>query len=277
MPSSSPRATSPNVDDVLSSWVLDALRRVMGFEDMRNTILSYFLKNTEDVVLGRTFGMENTETEVVKYLKKITGKTLSNKKYLLFTASNQASQGETHYQAFVVDYVSKKLWVIDPASVEGKQGIYDAYVATLTIMPFFKKLGWKTGFVKLTNACQSTTDDIFCQTWSLWLLIKFINILLHDKPKTITISKSLFVRYRRLLRFYKECIDVPGVCEELRRTYQETIQTSEYLVQGEKTKKGKDKVVKYYLSYDPCAQVRAMNEMDLMTEAQRSMSPLYSV
>ena len=178
--------------------------------------------------------------------------------------------GETHYQTFVVDYDKKQLWAIDPASKMGKEGIYSAYVATDVIMPFFKEKGWETSFVKLRNACQTTMDDIFCQTWSLWLQSKFLRLLLEgNEALVISIPKSLITRYKNLLTFYQESLQIPSVCKELKTTYQETIQTSPELVKG-LDKKAKDEIIQHYLSFDPCKQVKTMNAWDLMTDEQRN-------
>lgn len=256
-------------DDVLSSWILFALRKVFGYEDIRNMILKKLIKDKKEIVFGKTFGAENTETQLKTYLKKIV-KSKTKKKYLLFTASNQAFEGETHYQTFVVDYDKKHLWVIDPASKMGKEGIYSAYVATDTIMPFFREKGWEARFVELRNACQTTLDDIFCQTWSLWLQSKFIHLLLEGKKSlVISIPKPLTTRYKDLLKFYQECLQIPSVCRELKVTYQETIQTSPELVKG-LDKQTRTKLIQHYLSFDPCRQIKDMNEYDLMTEEQRN-------
>lgn len=260
------RKTAPMLDEILSSWVLDSLRKVIGYEDIRNIILQTMVPN-KHVIYGKTFGSENTQKQLNMYLKKITTKTPPSQRYLLFTASNQAYQGETHYQTFVMDYSTKELWVIDPASVMGKEGIYKAYVATDTIIPFFHEKGWKTAFVKLTRACQSTSDDVFCQTWSIWLQIRFINRLLQKKSKTLSIPASLRTRYKELLRFYKKCIVIPDVCKELTITYRDTIKTSPILVKGHTLHKAKE-IIRYYLSFDPCQEALTMNEMDLMTIEQ---------
>lgn len=277
---SSPRATSPNLgDDVLSSWVLDALQRIMGVGDIRNKILTWFIRNHDDVEFGKTFGMESTDTNIRKYLDKMVSH-IPKKRWTIFTASNKAYQGETHYQTFVADHDNKRLWMIDPASFDGKEGIYSAYVAKLTIAPYLQKKGWKASFVKLTNPCQSTRDDVFCQTWSLWLVIRLMDLLLRNPNGSVMIipvSPSLFVRYRALLRFFKECLrNVDGVCTELTTTYRDTIKTSPELVEGESTIRAKNNLIKQYLSFDPCECVQNMNEMDLMTEEQRAMSPVPS-
>lgn len=264
------RKMRPALDDVLSSWLLDALRKVFGYEDIRNIILRSMVRNNR-VSYGKTFGIEHTEKQLLTYLKKILNKPPEKTDYLLFTASNEAYMGETHYQTFIVDYTKKHLWAIDPASVRGKEGIYAAYVSLDTVMPFFQKTGWKTSFVELTHACQKTEDDIFCQTWSLWLQVRFIrSLLLKKKTKTLTIPSSLLTRYRDLLKFYKECIAIPEVCKEFATTYQDTIKTSPELVEGQKTKRAKNTVIRHYLLFDPCKEVLRMNEMDLMTEDQRN-------
>lgn len=256
----------PNLDDVLSSWVLDALRRVFGYEDIRNLILQ--AKLGDKVAYGRTFGAEHKVRQLRDYLKKLL--VPGEHRLLLFTASNRALLGETHYQGFVVDYQKKHLWVVDPASVRGGDGIYASYVARDVIMPFFQAQGWETGFVRLSNACQATTDDVFCQTWSLWLMVRVARQLLSKKKlTTISVPKKLIIRYRALLRFYKEGLKVDGVCEELQATHRDTIRRSSALVAHLPTKKEKDTVRKYYLAIDPCVEVVRMNEMDLMTEDQR--------
>lgn len=263
-------AISPTMDDVLSSWVLDALRKTYGYGDIRNKILEHFIKNNKIVAYGKTFGVENTESQLKKYLAEIT-ETKTNANYLLFTASNKPYLGETHYQTFVLDFITKQLWVIDPASVMGRSGIYASFVATETIIPFFKSLKWKTSFVQLTNPCQTTMDDIFCQTWSLYLQIQLTKQLIDNvkNVSVIVVPKSLRSRYRNLNKFYKDTIGISGICKELKETYKETIKTSPYLILGKKTKKEQKDVIQYFLSIDPCVKVKKMNELDLMTEAQR--------
>lgn len=262
-------ATKPILEDVLSSWVLDALRRVMGYEDIRNIILRSKISH-KGVIFGKTFGIEHTEKQLGNYLKKLTTRTPPSHQYLLFTASNQAYQGETHYQSFVVDYTKKKVWILDPASVMGKEGIYAAYVARDTVLPFFQKKGWDTAFVKLTKPCQSSEDDIFCQTWSLWLQVRFLRMLLDkNKKHTLSVPSSLRTRYKDLLGFYKEVLALPEVCQELTATYRETIQASPALVRGVSATKAKE-IIRHYLSFDPCQEVMRMNELDLMTDEQRN-------
>lgn len=259
----------PVLEDVLSSWVLDALRRVFGYEDMRNLILR--AKLGKKVAYGKTFGAEHKVRQLKDYLKKVVVADDACR-LLLFTASNRALRGETHYQGFVVDYQKKQLWVVDPASVRGGEGIYASYVARDVVMPFFQAHGWETGFVRLSNACQATTDDVFCQTWSLWLMVRVARQLLSKKKlTTISVPKKLTLRYRALLRFYKEGLKVEGVCEELQATYRDTIRRSRVLVEHLPTKKEKDTVRRYYLAVDPCVEVVRMNEADLMTEDQRNV------
>lgn len=263
----------PKLDDVLSSWVLDALRRVFGYQDIRNMILQENIKN-KGVVYGRTFGAEHSKQQLQTYLKDIIDKKGGDEKYVLFTASNRAYRSETHYQTFVVDYDKKKVWAIDPASKMGEEGIYSSFATTDTIIPFFVKEGWDAGYVKLTNACQSTIDDVFCQTWSLWLQIKFMRALLNKKKKksgeegVLKVAKPLMDRYKQLLKFYKKSIAIPEVCQELKKTYLETMKNNRVLVAGLDPKEAKQ-VRMYYMGIDVCAQVLRMNELDLMTEEQR--------
>lgn len=259
-------------DEVMSSWVLHALREVLGYQDIRNMILRQYIKD-KHVDFGRTFGAEHTKKQLQTYLEELIKKG-DDEKYVLFTASNEAYRNETHYQTFIVDYGKKKLWAIDPASEMGQEGIYSSYAANEIIIPYFAGEGWKTGFVELTNACQSTVNDVFCQTWSLWLQIKFMRVLT-DKTRKIgplRIAKSLDRRYIQLLKFYKQIItDIPEVCNELKETFRHEIKTNKALIKGLNVKKAKE-VREYYINVDACEKVQKMNEFDLMTEEERILN-----
>lgn len=253
------------VDPVVASWVLDALRRVIGLEDVRNEILKKELKQSTKICYGKTFGSETKKKELMAYLESIVvGKTDCD--FLVMTATNFALAGETHYQVFILDYVHRHLWVIDPSSVKKTEGIYTPYISTLTIMPFFEDHGWTTEFVSLTHPCQTTYEDVFCQSWSLLLGIEFLKKLKKKDTTELKVFPSLTRRYSKLLKFYQQYL--PLYCEDLKEIYQQTIKTSRDLVKGIKDKKEKQKVIQYYLQFDPCEQLEAMKASDLMTEEQ---------
>jgi hypothetical protein len=258
------------IDEVLTSWVLDALRKVFGLEDIRQEILKYFIPKIyhTNILFGKTFGSDSKPTELKKYMESLLKK---QKRYILFTASNYAKDGETHYQTFVLDQSSKHLWILDPASVMGKTGIYQPYIATYDIIPFFSKNGYTTEFVKLRNACQTSEDDIFCQTWSLFLQIEFMKRYLKDDITQIIlpIPKSLYKRYKYLIAFYKKCAKhVESVCKDLQDIYSNEIKTSPYIVMGLKTIQQKRERRDYYYSFNPCKELMKMNEIDLMVDEQ---------
>lgn len=257
-----------NVNPIVGSWVLDALRRVMGLEDIRNDILHKQLKSYKHICYGKTFGSETKKTTLMQYLEEIIV-AKNDCQFLIMTATNMALRGETHYQVFIADYSNNKLWVIDPSSVKKKAGIYAPFIALETIMPFFKEKGWETDFVNLTNPCQTTEDDVFCQSWGLFLVLEVIPKLKKQQKDTsiqIQVPRSLMTRYKKLIGFYHKFL--PLLCEDLKETYQQTIKSSRDLVKEAKNKKEKEEIVRYYLQFDPCKELQSMNAIDLMTEEQ---------
>lgn len=264
------------VDDlVLTSWVLDAVRKVFGLQDRRREILKYFIPNQYHPLMdfGDTFGSESRDSDLHEYMMRLV--TIhSNKRLVLFTASNTAKHGETHYQTFVVDRESKRLWVIDPASVMGQPGIYQPYIAMNVVIPFFSEHGYVTEFVKMRYPCQSSTDDVFCQTWSLFLQIQFvITYLSATKSKRtsiiIPIPQSPRERYRYLIAFYKQScrhLGSSGLCRDLREIYDHSVSRSRYLVVGISDPSERKKIRAYFKAFDPCEELMKMNELDLMTE-----------
>lgn len=267
------RPNKGNIEDgVLVSWVLDAVRRVLGLEDIRKDILKYFIpvKYHDQITFGLTFGSEAKPKEIEKYLESLV--LSNNKKLILFTASNLALNSETHYQSFVLDPIHKHLFVIDPSSFMGQVGIYEPYVAMTVIVPFLKQFGFTSEFVKLSNPAQSTDDDIFCQTWSLFLQIQFMKSYLHSndhKVIILDISKSLRIRYKYLIAFYKSCLkNISNFCRDLNEIYIHEISKSKYLVVGIKSADERKLLRNYYKSFDPCMQLKKMNEIDLMSDDQ---------
>lgn len=253
-------------DEVLTSWILDAIRKVFGLEDIRKNVLKYFLPISlhTQIEFGKTFGSETKMTMLKKYLES---SLTCKKRLLLFTVSNMAKNQETHYQTFVLDLRYKHLWVIDPASVMGQTGIYQPFIANDTIIPFYKNKGFTTEFVKLKNPCQSTENDVFCQTWSLFLQIEFVKkyLEINDMNIILSIPKALRHRYKYLIAFYKKSVRyVDSVCIDLSDIYNYEISTSKYLVEGLATQQDKMNLRNYYKSFDPCKELLKMNEIDLI-------------
>lgn len=252
--------------DVVVSWVLYALRMTMGLDNVRRMILRKEIKDNRMVEIGRTFGTEDTEADLIGYLDGIV--RTHKKRYLLFTAMNIPDEDmQTHYQAFVVDYRNRSLYMIDPARrVRGQQGIYCAYVSENTIAPFFRTHGFSTTWVKTSHPCQTSIHDVFCQTWTLILQIHLMNHLLASSSDIIIpIPTSQMARYAILADFYKHCVsDIKGVCDEVATEYSDVILHNPDIYGGPKNKKQRATIRSRLLKINPCTTVADLAPKDLL-------------
>ena len=245
-------------------WLLLALREAMGDPEVRLAILQQELGNIQGVEYGKTFEYGFTLAQLQKYLQKIV--VPQGQQYHLFTAQNLPDKRsrETHYQTYIVDYGQKKLWVIDPARTPTGKGIYVPYISMDVIIPFFEQRGWTASFAPTTNACQRGLRDVFCQSWSLFLQIEFLKMLLtRGGIHTMQIPSKKEVRYHLLLDFYHRALQIPQVCQQVKISYDHLIRTHRDLVQGVDTPQEKKAIRQAYLKLDPCRLLLQMNVADL--------------
>ena len=230
--------------DAPISWALHALKNVLGYEDIRKKIIKKYYPDIDNAKYIRTFDATvsyNPTNYKEKYAEKINDilnycKSIMNLTgYVVFTATNieeyrdetQEKDNETHYQMFIVDNENHKLYAIDPALKPGnKKGIYVPQIALDIINPFFKKNGYKTQFVQLTNPAQTDNSeehaDVFCQSWTLYILFELLKKKHgHDfKDIDVNIPKDQLERYKILLQFYKNLLKtVPSIKKILNEEY----------------------------------------------------------
>ena len=202
---------SDELFDDMTSWILYSLREIMGFNDIREKIILDFCdKNNIQNVYRRIHTVNpfrSDDTEVITYCNYILQDNTAD--IYIFTGSNLPDpiSRETHYNIFVIIKSTRNVIVIDPASkrIERKgeydvvSGIYEPYLANQTIIPFFRQYGFKCNFLQLTHPAQISESDVFCQTWTIILLLSYLpqrNIL-------INIPKTQPKKYQLLLDFYK--------------------------------------------------------------------------
>jgi phosphoribosylaminoimidazole-succinocarboxamide synthase len=192
------------------------MRAIMEEEKVRNTILAEALPS--DIILGPTFTGEYSLIDVKAYTKSL----FTSPKIHLFTVSNRPDleTGETHFQTFV--YTNKTLYVGDPAykrvSTNGKienKGIYEAKIGNY-LMELATKNDVKTEWIRLTSPCQTSFDDVFCQTWSLLIQLEFVKNGF-NMPIEIPCAKDK--RYDILLDSYKELLKLPLIQKRLKEEY----------------------------------------------------------
>ena len=223
------------------SWILHAMKEVFGIEKIRKDIIKTFYHAVKNPKYIRTFDAfqqyekkpyTDKKNEIIDYCTSILG--LSH--YVVFTASNiqqNADDNETHYQTFLVDNRAKTLYVINPSrdlKTEHGYGIYEPEVAEKVLRPFFEAHGYKVQYIDLTHPAQVITDDVFCQTWSLYILLEILKHGVH----VVDIPKTQKGKYELLLGFYKTCLsEVPSVAKELQHEYAAAIKENKTMIEEE--------------------------------------------
>ena len=214
------------------SWLLHSLKILLGDESIRRYIILYYnpsLKNKSKKNI-RTFiafvkegtSRETKSQEITDYCETIYKK----KGLFVFTATNiqkNKFDNETHYQSFIVDNSKKTLFVVDPAydcKKENKTGIYMAEVANEVIMPFFRKKKYNIEFIDLSSPAQICEGDVFCQSWSLYILLQKLKNNEYTQNLQFEIPETQLDKYDMLLSFYKQLFtDITELHENLRIEY----------------------------------------------------------
>uniref|UniRef100_A0A6C0HU20 Ubiquitin-like protease family profile domain-containing protein n=1 Tax=viral metagenome TaxID=1070528 RepID=A0A6C0HU20_9ZZZZ len=291
MKSRKPMIVDEEYRDAAVSWVLHSIKDVLGLEDNRKEVIKRFIPNIPNEDHIRTFdayveyetgeedkkrkkekkgNKEQYDTNYELKLKEIRDyctEVMQLENYVVFTATNieefqeYGKDSETHYQTFIVDNIKKVLYVIDPAKKNGKEyGIYIPQVAIEIIMPFFREneKNYKTKFVKLKFPAQTNDSveeaDIFCQSWSLYILIEFLKDNNKDNLRDITINipESQKERYNILLKFFKDVFSsIPSLQSDLKRIFEREIQ------------EGKPDKYKKFINIDPYSLLMDMKTSEM--------------
>lgn len=219
------------------SWLLHSIKILLGDESIRRyIILQKFpnLKNklkkdirTFDPFVKKGKNRQDKYKEIEAYLEYII--TLND--IVVFTATNvqqHNKDNETHFQSFIVDNDNKKTYVIDPAFDKNEENFIGIYYAEIThdvIKPFLVSKGYTVTFVRLERPAQSTTNDVFCQSWSLLMLLDLLeNNNYNNENLEIEIPSKKILRYNKILRFYKDIFKtMPELQDNLQEEYNGSI------------------------------------------------------
>jgi hypothetical protein len=222
-----------NIRNIAVSWVLYSIRETIGLTIVRNTILKKQIqglgKYPDNIQYGKTFGQGDTFEDIYEMVSNFEG---SDKRYLIFTSNGQIVQKrnkrtryddsvlvESHYVSFIVDKQEMVVTMIDPSRKNGKIGIYNPYIG-LQLQPYFKKNGYKVEWLEMTTPCQINHHDVFCQSWTLFLVFKFMK---QGNKDNISISKKQSKKYKKLLEYFKNLAKFEIFKTELKISYLENI------------------------------------------------------
>jgi len=238
------------------SWTLHALKSLLGLKTVRNKIIKKFYPLIKNITKAETFDAFQSPEALVAYCAEI----MHYQPYVVFTASNQAeatAEPETHYQTFYLDNVTKHLYMIDPSRKNKADGIYTPFIARNTIQPFYEQQGYVCEFIEMTNPAQSSERDVFCQSWSLYILLNFLQDGLHAVP----IPRKQLERYTVLLNFYQVIItDIPSLKKELTKEYVSELEANKNLILTD----GTEADYQYLLTMDPVSLLWQMQAADML-------------
>jgi hypothetical protein len=224
-----------SIKDLSISWLLHSIKILLGDESIRRYIilndfpkLKHNLKKairTFDPFVKKGKTRQDKYNEIQKYLEYVIK---LKKDIVVFTATNvqqNDEDNETHYQTFIVDNDEKKVYAIDPAynkEVDDFIGIYYAEVTHEAIKPFLESKGYTFAFIPLSRPAQSTTNDVFCQSWSLLILLDMLHNNRYKEPNVeFKIPSKKADRYEMLLDFYKDIFinSMPELLDNLQEEY----------------------------------------------------------
>ena len=233
------------------SWLLHSIKILLGDESIRRYIIVQKFPNLKHQLKKdiRTFNpfvkkgktRQDKFKEIETYLEYIINLKNDN---VVFTATNvqqNDEDNETHFQTFIVDNINKKAYAIDPAYNKNEEdfiGIYYAEITHEVIKPFLESKGYDFKFVPLSRPAQSTTNDVFCQTWSLIILLDLLKTKKYLDPNMeYKVPSTQLNCYEMVLDFYKDIfIDcMPELLENLQEEYNGSIKEN-YETEEEKNK-----------------------------------------
>jgi len=246
--------------DISISWLLYSIRETIGMTIVRNTILKEKIEKNE-IFYGKTFGVGDTFEDIYEMVYDFEK---SNKRFLIFTSNGEivhrsekrikfsSEMIESHYVSFILDkyegdgrYCVSTVTIIDPSRNEGEIGIYNPYIG-ICLEPFFEKNGYKIFWIEMTSPCQINYHDVFCQSWTLYLLYELIKDTYTEK---IYIPKNQCKKYALLLEFFKDLLSYEIFQKELKISYLNNIKDHD-LFQSLK-------------EYDPCKLLSSMIPSDM--------------
>jgi hypothetical protein len=240
--------------ETANSWALHAMKSMLGIKSVRNKVLKHFYPMIKNLTKAETFDAFDPVEKIVKYVEGI----MSVEHYVVFTATNMAelvAVPETHYQTFYVDNINKQVFAVDPARKNGKDGIYTPYVSNDLLRPLFEKHGYAFTFIEMTNPAQSSIRDVFCQSWSLYILLDILQKGVHK----VKIPKQQLERYGVLLKFYKEILQIPKLAQTLKKEYVSELKANKDVILSD----GTELDYKYLLGMDPALLIGQMKKKDM--------------
>jgi hypothetical protein len=253
------------------SWLLHSVKILLGDESIRRYIIVKYNPDIDNQAKKciRTFNafVQNGKSrdDKAKQIVKFCDEMSKREGIVVFTATNIQKDKldmETHFQSYILNNNLKTILTIDPAfdrTKDAQAGIYMAEVSNEVVIPFFLTQGYSSCFVDLSNPAQVCDGDVFCQSWSLLILLnkirnsEFLDDISFDIPH-IQIDK-----YDMLLQFYQQIFtDLPELGDNLKTEYEAEVTNTRGPNAPTKVKK------QCILDFDPRELLLSMTKNDMI-------------
>jgi len=231
------------------SWVLHSMKILFGDESIRRYIIIKYNPLIENQAKKciRTFSafVQNGKSreDKAKQIIRFCDEMCLRKGTIVYTATNiqeTPNDMETHFQTYIQNNETKQIIIIDPAfdnQNPGNEGIYMAQVSTEVIIPFFQQKNYSCHFLDLSSPAQICEGDVFCQSWSLFILIQKLKNNGYNTNLSFEIPFEQLEKYELLLAFYKQLFnDFPELRDNLITEYKAEILSSISLTNSQKEK-----------------------------------------
>jgi len=219
------------------SWLLHSIKILFGDERIRRYIILQKYPDLKHKLVKdiRTFNAfvkrGKTRQDRFKEIENYLDYAITLKKgIVVFTATNvqqNKEDNETHFQTFIIDNNNKKIYAIDPAYDKKEENFIGIYYAEITydvIKPYFEDKNYEFNFVKLSRPAQTNTNDVFCQSWSLLILLKLMENNEYEQNEEFSIPSKNIDKYNMILEFYKQIFtDMPDLFDNLKEEYDGSI------------------------------------------------------
>ena len=225
-----------SIRKIAISWAVESIKTVLGYEDIRNSIIKYYFPDIRDTEHMRTFdAFQQYDTppfidkalEITDYCEDIIVDDAVSGIVLMTAANIQDSARDiyTHYQGFIIDKDRKRVFAIDPASTANGVGIYEAAITETVVLPIFRSYDYDCSFLTLSHPAQTNKADVFCQTWTIIIMIEALEQLFASSKRTIGVipipaPRPKLHKYKLLLDFYKDIlVHIPDIGVALQEEY----------------------------------------------------------
>lgn len=208
--------------EIIFGWIWLAWTEVLNDSSIRKEIISVYC-NDPSLYIGPTIEEFENYSQVGRILRtEITNAISQGKTSAIFTIPTLADEnGELHYNNLYLHFGKPmRAIILDPSYPLGPYDV--TKIHHYPIKDELEELGiTKFGYPEIEETCQIDVDDVFCQTWSLFMTAEYVckgkeslGFRFHGNDK-----KTIQERYQVLHDFILQVIQIKSVQTKLDKIY----------------------------------------------------------